>query len=153
MLLAAGDGRSYNVMTVAWGSLGVMWDKPFAMVVVRPTRHTRGFIDAGDSFTLSAFSEEHREKLSYCGSHSGRDGDKVKASGLSPVASRKVSVPSFEEAELVIECRKIYFDDFAPQNFLADYIHEKYPQRDYHRMYFGEIVSIEGTSKYRLPQV
>jgi len=57
LLLTVGDFEKgdFNTMTVAWGSLGVMWRKPFAMVVVRPTRYTFGFINRFPDFTLSAF--------------------------------------------------------------------------------------------------
>ena len=89
MLLTAGDfaAGKFNTMTVAWGSLGTMWAKPFAQVVVRPSRYTRGFMEAYDSFTLSAFPEEQREALNLLGTRSGRDGDKIAASGLTPESS------------------------------------------------------------------
>ena len=102
-----------------------------------------------DTFTLSAFPEDLRPALDYCGSHSGRDGDKAKAAGLTPVAARMVKAPGFAEAELVVECRKIYFDDLEPAHFLADWIEPNYPNKDYHRMYFGEILAISGVAKYR----
>ena len=84
MLLAAGDfcAHDYNCMTISWGSLGIVWGKPFALVLVRPVRYTRQYMDKSDSFTLSVFPEEHRNALSYCGSASGRDGDKAKAASL-----------------------------------------------------------------------
>lgn len=151
LLLAAGDfdKKDYNCMTVGWGSFGVMWNKPFALVVVRPTRHTWHFMEKSDSFTLCAFSEEYRPALDYLGSHSGREGDKVKASGLTPIASRVVRSPGFQEAELVVECRKIYFGDLDPSHFLDPQIEESYPKKDYHRMYFGWIVAVSGTSDWR----
>lgn len=147
LLLAAGslEKRDYNVMTVRWGSFGVMWGKPFAMVVVRPTRYTWQFMERSDTFTLCAFPEEHRAKLSYCGSRSGRDEDKVKATGLTSVPSRVVSAPGFDEAELIVECRKMYFDDLDPSRFLDPSLESNYPKKDYHRMYFGEIVAVSGS--------
>jgi flavin reductase (DIM6/NTAB) family NADH-FMN oxidoreductase RutF len=146
-LLASGnmETKDFNCMTVAWGGFGVMWGKPLAMVVVRPTRHTYGFMEKSDSFTLSAFGEEYRKALSWCGSHSGRDGDKVKASGLTPIPSRTVRSPGFDEARLIIECRKMYFDDMEPAHFLDPSIHETYAKKDYHRVYFGEILAVSGT--------
>jgi flavin reductase (DIM6/NTAB) family NADH-FMN oxidoreductase RutF len=150
-LLAAGDYAagvpgSFNVMTVSWGGLGCMWNKPFALVVVRPTRHTRGFIDRAESFTLSVLPESRRGALDYCGSHSGREGDKAAAAGLTPRASRTVGAPSFEEAELVMECRKSYFSDLDPSHFLDPSIHAHYPAKDYHRVYFGEVLAASGTA-------
>lgn len=149
-LLAAGDFASgqFNAMTIAWGSIGNMWGKPFAQVVVRPTRYTFGFMEKFDTFTITAFPAEYRAALSLMGSKSGRDGDKISEAGLTPVAAQVVAAPAFAEAELVIECRKVYYDDFEPAHFLADYIAPHYNQ-DYHRAYFGEIRAVRGTAAYR----
>ncbi len=151
LLLSAGDfcKGSFNTMTVAWGSLGVMWNRPFAQVVVRPTRYTREFMERYDTFTLTAFPEQHRPALSLLGSRSGRDGNKIAASGLTPIASTKVAAPGFAEAELIIECRKIYSQDLDPARFFDPSIETNYPKKDYHRVYFGEIVAILGTESYR----
>jgi flavin reductase (DIM6/NTAB) family NADH-FMN oxidoreductase RutF len=151
LLLTAGDFArgEYNTMTVAWGSLGVMWNRPFAQVVVRPTRYTHEFMERFDTFTLSAFPEEHRPALNLLGTRSGRDSDKIAASGLVPIASSAVAAPGFAEAELIIECRKIYADDFDPARFLDPAIEKSYPKKDYHRVYFGEIVAIVGTERFR----
>ncbi|HTP57833.1 MAG TPA: flavin reductase [Spirochaetia bacterium] len=151
LLLASGDfaAQDWNCMTVGWGSFGVMWGRPFAQVVVRPTRHTIRFIERFDSFTLCAFPEAFRPALSWLGSHSGRDGDKVKQSGLTPVASRCVGSPSFQEAELVVECRIIYRQDLDPALFLDPTIEKNYPRKDYHRVYFGEIAAAAGTAAWQ----
>lgn len=151
LLLTAGDfgTGTFNTMTVAWGSLGAMWNRPFAQVVVRPTRYTREFMERYDTFTLAAFPEQHRSALSLLGARSGRDGDKIAASGLTPIASTLVAAPGFAEAELIIECRKIYSQDLDPTRFLDPSIDRNYPQKDYHRVYFGEVVAILGTESYR----
>ena len=120
-------------------------------VVVRPVRHTFQFIEKFDSFTLSAFPDDCHDALLLLGSKSGRDGNKIAESGLTPQASARVGAPGFVEAELVLECRKIYSDDFDPARFLDPTIDRNYPEKDYHRMYFGEIVAVAGTGKYRCP--
>jgi len=150
MILSAGDftNRNFNFMTIAWGSFGTMWFKPFVMVVVRPPRHTFSFMENSDSFTVSAFPDEFRDDLTFCGKNSGRDTDKVKSTKLTPEASKKISAPSFKEAELILECKKIYFDDFRPENFIDSGIEQYYPAKDYHRIYFGEVLYAEGTEKY-----
>jgi flavin reductase (DIM6/NTAB) family NADH-FMN oxidoreductase RutF len=135
-------------MTVAWGSIGIMWSVPFVQVVVRPTRHTYGFMEQYPTFTLSLLPDVYRQELNFMGTRSGRDTDKVAETGLTPVASGKVAAPAFDEAELIIECEKIYFDDMRPNFFLADYIAPKY-DGDYHRIYYGEIAAIWGIEKYR----
>ena len=149
-LLTAGNFKQgeFNTMTVAWGSLGCMWNKPFAQVVVRPTRHTYKFINKYESFTLCAFSEKEKKILQYFGSVSGRDENKISRSGLTPVAANKVETPVFKEAELTIECRKMYQDSMKPDKFLDKSINRHYPESDYHTIYFGEIVSASGVEKY-----
>ena len=88
LVLTAGDfneGR-FNSMTVGWGSLGTMWNRPFAQVVVRPTRHTFEFMEQYDTFTLCAFPKTCRDALLLIGSRSGRDGNKIADAGLTPIA-------------------------------------------------------------------
>lgn len=142
LLLSSGDynENDYNSMTVAWGSLGTMWNKPFAQIVVRPNRHTFGFTEDYDNFTLCTFPEEFRHVLKFMGTHSGKDVNKMEHTGITPIESKIVSSPSFKEADMILECRKIYFDDIKPDNFLDPSIHENYPLKDYHRIYFGEIL-------------
>ena len=146
LLLTAGDFSTgdFNTMTVGWGSLGTMWGKPFAQVVVRPVRYTYEFIERFDTFTLSAFEMRYRRALNLLGTQSGRDGDKIAEAGLTPIPSMRVAAPGFAEAELILECRKIYWDDIEPGHFLDPGIESNYPQKDYHRIYFGEILAAYG---------
>jgi len=138
MLITAGTPGSFNTMTASWGGLGVLWERKVAFCFIRPTRYTYEFIERSDTFTLSFFEEHHRKALSYCGSHSGRDTDKIKGAGLTPV--KEGGFVYFDEARLVLACRKLYFQDISPGRFLDEKIDDMYPQKDYHRMYVGEIV-------------
>jgi flavin reductase (DIM6/NTAB) family NADH-FMN oxidoreductase RutF len=149
-LLTSGDFTKshFNTMTVAWGSLGYLWEKPFAQVFVRPQRYTYEFMEQYPTFTLCAFPQSYREALEMLGTQSGRDGDKIAESRLTPIASQKVAAPSFAEAELIIECRKIYWQDLDSTHFLDSKIHKNYAMKDYHRIYFGEVVAIEGMDEF-----
>lgn len=152
-LLTSGDFKTgkYNSMTIAWGSIGIMWNRPFAMVGVRPTRYTFQFINQFDTFSLCAFPEEFRESLNILGTRSGKDDDKIKASGLEPVELESIRAPGFKQAELILECRKIYWEDFNPSKFMDTKIDRNYPNKDYHRIIFGEILTISGDAdKYSL---
>jgi len=144
LLLTCGDysKNEFNAMTVGWGSFGIMWQRPFAQVVVRPTRFTFEFMEKYDNFTLCAFPAKYHKTLQFLGSKSGRDRNKIAESGLTPRASENVETPGYEEAELIVECKKIYWDDFKPERFLDTGIERLYPKKDYHRVYFGEIVTI-----------
>ena len=143
MLITAGDLKSFNTMTASWGGLGVLWDKNVAFCFVRPTRHTYGFMNQNETFTLSFFDERYRSVLAYCGSHSGKHVNKVQKCGITPVAG-SVDDVYFAEARLVLECRKIYFADINPSAFLAQTLTDVYPEKDYHRMFIGEIEHVLG---------
>jgi flavin reductase (DIM6/NTAB) family NADH-FMN oxidoreductase RutF len=138
MLITTGGHGSFNTMTASWGGLGVLWERTVAFCFIRPTRYTYEFMERSTIFTLSFFEERFRKALSFCGSHSGRDTDKITGSGLTPVHDGDFIF--FAEARLVLLCRKIYFQDISPDCFLDPKIEDLYPARDYHRMYVGEIV-------------
>ena len=140
MLVTAGNLESFNTMTASWGGFGVLWNKPVAFVFVRPTRHTYQFMEHSEVFTLSFFREESRDILQFCGKYSGRDTDKVKATGLKPLPSPAGSV-IFGQSLMALDCRKIYTSDIDPAKFLDSSIQRNYPAHDYHRMYIGEILS------------
>lgn len=143
MLLTAGDfADRYNTMTVAWGFIGAMWRRPVAITPVRTTRYTMEFMEATDSWTLTAFPPRYRDDLQMLGSRSGRDGDKIAASSLTPVAAGVVAAPTFAEAVLSIECRTIYYNDIAPEQMIDTSLDDFY-DNDYHRMYYGEILSVQ----------
>lgn len=138
-LITAGDKDGYNMMTASWGFLGVIWGKNTAISVVRQQRYTKQFVDKEEYFTMSFFGNEQREALAFCGSKSGRDYDKAKETSLTPMFLDKTV--SFEEAELVLVCKKVYVDEIKKQNFLDMLIPEtSYPNQDYHTVYVGEIV-------------
>lgn len=141
MLITGGDETGFNTMTASWGGFGVLWQKAVAFCFVRPSRYTRKFMDYGKYYTLSFYGDKYRDMLYLCGSKSGRDIDKAKEAGLTPCRADSGAV-YFQEAELVVVCKKIYFHDFEPENFLTPEIAAVYENGDYHRMYVGEIVEV-----------
>ncbi len=140
LLLTSGDSEDYNMMTVAWGSIGCMWEKPFAQIVVRPQRHTRGYTDRFDTFTLCAFPEKYSTDLTIMGTISGRDGDKISKTAFTVKKSELVAAPSYNEASLILECRTMYQQNMDPAGFVDQSTHEIYKEKDYHRIYYGEIL-------------
>ena len=142
MLITAGNITSYNTMTASWGGMGILWNLPVVTVYIRPQRHTFIFAERADIFTLSFFYPEHKEILKFCGSKSGRDYDKAKETGLIPFSTEHNST-AFEQAKMIIECRKIYADDIKPEKFISQQIiSQNYPGKDYHRFFIGEIVNV-----------
>lgn len=140
MLITAGNEDSYNTMTASWGGFGYLWNFPVAYIFVRPQRHTYQFVENNSFFTLSFFDKEHKNKLTYCGSHSGKDYDKAKETGLIATQTSLGNI-YFEQARLVMECKKVYVDDINPELFQDRLIQRNYPNKDYHRMYIAKIVN------------
>jgi len=139
-LLTAGNQERWNTMTAGWGGLGVLWRKNVVFTYVRPQRFTYEFMNDADLFTCSFFDPSLKRVLDYCGSHSGREGNKANACGITPMFSERGGI-SFKEARLVFECRTLYRQDLAPELFLDTKLREQiYPQKDYHRLYVGEIL-------------
>lgn len=138
MLITAGNNEKVNTMTASWGGLGVMWNKACATCYVRPQRYTREFLDREEFFSLSFLPEAMRPSLSLCGRESGRDCDKIAKAGLATLFDE--SAPYFEQAELVLVCRKLYVGKIEPSSFIDPDIESCYPQKDYHLVYMGEVV-------------
>ncbi|MGN0144667.1 MAG: flavin reductase family protein [Clostridium sp.] len=141
MLITAEKDNKVNTMTASWGGFGVLFNKNVVYTVIRPQRYTKEFVDNSDTFSLTFFDESFRKKLSYLGTVSGRDEDKIAKADLS--VKYENNTPYFEEAKIVIICRKIYAQEFKSECFIADGIDEKvYPNKDYHTLYISEIEKI-----------
>ena len=141
MLITAGDETHCNTMTASWGGMGVIWGKPSITAYIRQTRYTKEFVDQGEYFTITFFEEAYRKALNLCGTVSGRERDKIKEAGLTPVNVEGTA--AFEEAKLIILCKKQYHQFMSPEGFDVKVNDAKwYSDRDYHTMYIGSIEKI-----------
>lgn len=141
MLVSAGNAQKCNTMTASWGGLGVLWNKYVSYIFIRPQRYTMEFLEKEDYYSLCFFDESERKALSYCGSHSGRDVDKIKETGLTPAYNE--AAPYFEQAKLVFICRKLHGQNIDPACLIDKSIDgDCYPKKDYHKMFIGEIVKV-----------
>lgn len=141
-LVTAGDKDALNTMTVSWGAVGELWGKDMATLYIRPQRYTEEFLNKNDYLTVSFYPEDMKKQIhGVCGSKSGRDVDKVKECNLTPVFDEKA--PYFNEAQIVLVCKKTAKSRFNPDEFLDGEIDEKwYPQNDYHFIYYAEIEKV-----------
>lgn len=141
MLITAGtEERGYNTMTASWGHLGCIWGGYTSVCYVRPQRYTKEFVDREELYTL-CFFPNHRKELTYLGTHSGREGDKVAAAGLTPVFGDGYTY--FAEANLVLVCRKLYRAPIVEEGFLnRETLEKNYPNRDFHDLYVGRIEKV-----------
>ncbi|GAH31050.1 unnamed protein product [marine sediment metagenome] len=141
LLLVSGDMEKSNVMTIGWGTSGIIWGKPVFIVLVRPSRYTYGFIEKIGQFTVNVPFPEMEEIVSFCGTVSGRNHDKFREKNLTAVPGRKVKCPTIRECSISYECRIVHKNDVIPAELFPDIPPEYYPQGDYHRVYFGEILA------------
>ena len=139
-LLTAGDADKFNTMTISWGGLGTLWNKPVATVYVRTSRLTHDYMDDNEYFTVSFFSESYKKTLSVLGSKSGREMDKMHVDGLTAVPAGE-SV-TFKEAEITLVCRKLFKQSVDVDKMPADVVDRFYNGIAPHDMYIGEVVDI-----------
>ncbi|MBQ2817543.1 MAG: flavin reductase family protein [Clostridia bacterium] len=140
-LVTAGSGENVNTMTISWGSIGELWGKPVAFTFIRPQRYTKQFVDNNDSYSLCFFTEDWRRQLSYLGTVSGKDENKIEKAGLT--VEFIDGTPVFKEAELIMICKKLYKQDLNGESFLDKALDSSvYPTKDYHTMYVSDIVKV-----------
>jgi len=129
-----------NVMTIGWATFGFVWRKPVMMVAVRKTRFTHGLLEGADSFTVTVPTGDMKKEINLCGSKSGKNTDKFKESGLATLNAKKVDSPVLKVPGYHFECRIICRAPMDPQLITPD-VEQLYPAKDYHTLYFGEILA------------
>ncbi len=154
-IVTAGSMEHYNSCTIGWGSLGNLWGKvgksrPTVTIYVHPARYTSQFLENSDTFTVSFYPEDYKKALGYIGGHSGRDGEKAAAAGLTPVAFGQGV--TYKEANLTFLCKKLYQHQFATED-IAPEVQEYYASMpkvypDFkggwqpHLVFIGEIIDV-----------
>lgn len=140
MLITASAGEKVNMMTASWGGFGILWNMPVAYVVIRPQRYTYKLINNSEVFSLSFLGETYRKEMNFCGTKSGSTVDKIKETGLTAFVTPG-NCFAFNEARLILECRKLYADHLKPELFTDSSIVKKnYPNNDFHQLTIGEII-------------
>ena len=139
-LLTAGKSDEFNTMTVSWGGIGELWNKDVCFVFIRPQRYTYEFMEKNDYFSLSFFGGEYKKELGICGSKSGRNIDKMEATGFTPVDLG--DAVGFEQANVNVVLKKLAYQDMKPDGFIDESIMNNYANNDFHRVYVGEIVKV-----------
>ena len=138
--LTVKSGKAINTMTIGWANIGHVWRKPIIMVAVRLSRHTYSVIETAEDFTVSIPSSDMKKEIMFCGTKSGRDYNKFKECNLQTSDSQKVITPIIKVPGLHYECKIVYKSAMNPADLNKDYDAALYPEKDYHTLYFGEIV-------------
>ena len=136
-----------NTMTIGWGTLGIEWGRPVFILFVRESRYTKQMLEENGAFTINVpLGEIDKRILSYCGTKSGRDTDKIADLGLTLEAGEHIDVPGIKELPLTLECQVIYRQDQDPEAILPEIRDRSYPpffpdgRGDYHTAYYGQIL-------------
>ncbi len=142
LLLVTADSKGKpNVMTIGWGTPGIIWRRPIFTVLVRVSRYTHQLLENSGEFTVNVPSQDLQAAVADCGTRSGRDVDKFAAHSFTSIPGRKVKVPIIEQCVGHYECRVVYRTHMA-RSLLDPALHDDcYPKGDYHTIYFGEILA------------
>jgi flavin reductase (DIM6/NTAB) family NADH-FMN oxidoreductase RutF len=137
-------GDDVNTMTIGWAQLGFIWGKPMLTVAVRNTRHTFGIIERAKDFTVSVPQAGMEMQLEFCGTRSGRTSKKAEECGLEMMPGSSVRSPIVMVKGMQFECKIVYKSAMDPKNLIEEYKH-LYPDKDYHTLYYGEILECYST--------
>ncbi|MCL4378136.1 MAG: flavin reductase family protein [Actinobacteria bacterium] len=140
LLVSACRDKKPNAMAIGWGTIGIIWQKPVFMALVRPTRYTFDIINQSGDFTVNIAPEELKKTVLYCGDLSGRDHDKFQEKNLTALPSKHINSPIIRECIINFECRVIYKQDLAGTEIPAEIVSGLYPKKDFHRVFFGQIL-------------
>lgn len=96
--------EEYNMLTVAWTGT-ICSDPAMCYISVRPERHSYDIIRRTGEFVINLTTEALARATDWCGVKSGKDVNKWREMGLTPVPATVVNAPLIEESPVSIECR------------------------------------------------
>ena len=135
-------GRNGNPMTIGWGTIGIIWKIPIFTVLVRHTRYTHELIEQSGQFSVNVLDDGYGKQIMYCGTNSGRDGDKVKACGFTLEHGTLIDIPHLREASVVYECRIVHRNEVTPETLQEGIYKHYYTREALHTVYNGEILGV-----------
>ena len=120
-----------NTMTIGWATIGYIWQRPVFMIAVRDSRHTFSLLEQTDNYTVTVpAGDAFKDAVAFCGTKS-----KLAVKQAQQVQSPIIDIPGIH-----YECKIIYKS--AMDNKMMDSgLENLYPKKDYHTLYFGEIVA------------
>jgi flavin reductase (DIM6/NTAB) family NADH-FMN oxidoreductase RutF len=143
LLLGAYDAASKaNLMTIGWGALGAIWSMPVWTVLVRPSRYTWQCIEHSGCFSVCVPTPDMVKACTICGTKSGRDMDKLAACRLTARMGEAVKAPDVIDCPIVYQCQVVHSNDVIPSRLAGEIRTGAYRSGDYHRIYFGRILSV-----------
>lgn len=98
------EGKAPNIITISW--TGIVNSTPLMIyIAVQTKRHSYPMLKESMEFVINIPSEDLWQKSDYCGFVSGRNVDKFKETGLTPIPAGLVQAPLIKECPVNIECK------------------------------------------------
>jgi len=92
-----------NIITVICAGIACV-KPPIISIGVHPWVYSHSLIESTGEFVVNIPTVDILAKVDYCGSVSGREVDKFKETGLTPVPASQVKPPLIEECPVNLEC-------------------------------------------------
>ena len=106
VLVTARHGEKESIITLAWQT-PVSKSPPLAAISVGPSRYSHDLIAKSGQFVINVPPFSLLKETIYCGTVSGRDGDKFAGAGLTQEPAQTVSAPLIAECIGHLECRVV----------------------------------------------
>ncbi|MCE1198917.1 MAG: flavin reductase family protein [Marinilabiliales bacterium] len=104
LISCGSEPETYNLITVSWiGTLCT--DPPMCYISVRPGRHSSEILKQQGEFVINLTTKDMARATDWCGVRSGRDYNKFRESGLTPLPATVVNCPIVAESPVSIECK------------------------------------------------
>lgn len=104
VMVSCGTMEHPNIITVAW--TGTICTNPaMTYISLRKERHSYQLIKDSGAFAINLTTKNMVKATDYCGVKSGKDVDKFKAVGLTPIPGLTINTPIIKESPLTIECQ------------------------------------------------
>lgn len=130
VMVSCGNNENINIITVAW--TGTVCTNPAMVYVsIRPERYSHGIIENTREFVINLVTEDTARACDFCGVKSGRDVNKFKETGLTPIKANIVKCPLIKESPVNIECRV-----------------ERIISLGSHDMFLAKVVSVSADEEY-----
>jgi len=103
IMITTFDGKKNNIMTISWNM--VMDFTPQFAILTGPWNHSYKALVKTEECVISIPSVAISQKVIKIGTCSGKDTDKFKKFGLTPLKAKYVKAPLIKESLANIECR------------------------------------------------
>ncbi len=117
-LVSCGTVENPNVMTAAWTGI-IASDPALTYVSIRPSRFSHQIISQTKEFVINLPTYKMLEATDFCGVKSGKDVDKFKVTGLTPIACSKISAPQIKESPISLECKVIEIKTYGTHDMFT----------------------------------